>query len=34
MGVPEEIGDLALKGLSEAVAVYNVVSVGSETSAP
>jgi adenylate cyclase len=30
----EEIGDLSLKGLSQAVAVYNVVAVGAEASAP
>jgi len=29
----EEIGDLSLKGLSEAVAVYNVVAVGTQPSA-
>jgi adenylate cyclase len=29
----EEIGDLSLKGLSQAVAVYNVVAVGAEASA-
>jgi adenylate cyclase len=29
----EEIGDLALKGLSQAVSVCNVVAVGAETSA-
>jgi class 3 adenylate cyclase len=29
----EEIGDLSLKGLSQAVSVYNVVAVGAETSA-
>jgi|HubBroStandDraft_4_1064222.scaffolds.fasta_scaffold33208_1 class 3 adenylate cyclase/putative methionine-R-sulfoxide reductase with GAF domain len=29
----EEIGDLSLKGLSQAVAVYNVVALGAETSA-
>ena len=28
MGDPEEIGGLSLKGLSQAVAVYNVVAVG------
>jgi adenylate cyclase len=28
----EEIGDLSLKGLSQAVAVYNVVALGAETS--
>jgi class 3 adenylate cyclase len=29
----EEIGDLALKGLLQAVAVYNVVAVGAPASA-
>ena len=29
----EEIGDLSLKGLSQAVAVYNVVAVGAQVSA-
>jgi len=29
----EEIGDLALKGLSQAVAVYNVLAVGAQPSA-
>jgi adenylate cyclase len=29
----EEIGDLALKGLSQAVAVYNVAAVGTQASA-
>ena len=29
----EEIGDLALKGLSQAVAVYNVVAVDAQRSA-
>ena len=29
----EEIGDLALKGLSQAVAVYNVVAVGAPAAA-
>jgi len=30
----EEIGDLSLKGLSQAVAVYNVVAVSAQASAP
>jgi adenylate cyclase len=30
----EEIGDLSLKGLSQAVAVYNVVAAGAPASAP
>jgi len=29
----EEIGDLSLKGLSQAVVVYNVVAVGADVSA-
>jgi len=32
-GEMEQIGDLSLKGLSQAVAVYNVVAVGAPASA-